>query len=449
MNFLFQKHKDKMAAFHVYNYNLLSTKLCDPKYHNKCEVQYLSTQHRWPLIQNRLLEQVNQNSIICVQELSEDWITLFLPFFSKLEYTFVYDSQWLGVGIAFPTKKYQLRKVDMASIGDTIKKECQLVPQVKYSALKTALFGLGQYLLTWMPAAFRPKVVEDMWGLAAKRVNRVVGVTLFDYAKQKEFKVFTYHMPCEFTKPDLMNIQAAALVTYIQKQNKETKENKNSSYLIPAKRSKSQDEGTTIIKRSKSREETSMKNSSPKTSFGETSFGEVLREEEFPSKRSKSEEGSTLTYRSKSTSPKGKYETKSEVTSPKGKNKLETKEIPYVLAGDFNSTHNSIVYNMITSGATPDFPISSLYKKLPTYKLNSLSSAYFALLRREPIYTNYSHTVMAKEAFRDTIDYIFFSSGLNCVKVLPTREDLPSSTFPNEEEPSDHLPLGASFEFEE
>jgi len=125
----------------------------------------------------------------------------------------------------------------------------------------------------------------------------------------------------------------------------------------------------------------------------------------------------------------------------------ESKDVPYILAGDFNSIPDSSVYNLITGIRLPFFPSSATYSKVPTFRLtDGIFSAYKVVNGKEPAYTNYSHTKISATPFQNTIDYIF-SRGFTTVSVLTVREDMPTSTFPNAEEPSDHLPVGAEFEF--
>ena len=121
-------------------------------------------------------------------------------------------------------------------------------------------------------------------------------------------------------------------------------------------------------------------------------------------------------------------------------------QLPYIVAGDFNAVPSSSVYKMITLGVNPRISVSKVYKSVPKFFITSLISAYFALQGREPEYTNYSQTKNMPIFFKDTIDYIFYRK-MRVEKVLHVRDDFPTSTFPNEEEPSDHLPIGATLNF--
>lgn len=315
----------------VYNYNLLSTKLCDPSWHLNCNPDHLKTSFRWALLSERFQQQIKLCSIICMQELSEEWICILVPFFKNNNYCFVYDSQWLGVGIAFLNNKYTINSMNLVSVGEIIKKDCK-----SYTPLSKPIQYLNK-VISW----FRAPPSEDSWVAAGKKSNRFIGLNLTEFDSKQPFYVFTYHMPCDFKRNDVMNIQAAALISNIQK---------------------------------------------------------------------------------------------------------IAGELPYIVAGDFNSVPTSSVYRMITLGIMPIFPVSKIYKYIPLFSITSLISVYFAFQRREPEYTNYSYTKPMDQPFKETIDYIFCSK-MRIEKVLSVRDDLPQTTFPNEQEPSDHLPIGATLEF--
>ena len=324
--------------FRVFNYNLLSTRLVDPEFHSRCNPDYLKTEYRWDLIEVKLWNETRRKSIICVQELSEDWICLLMPFFHKQKYTFVYDSQFLGVGIAFPSEVYDLNQMSMICVGEELAKLCTPI-------IKTRITWI-EYLLGFF---FKQKTEEDIWELAKNKRNRIIGAFLFDKQNKEFFYVFNNHSPCDFFNPPLMTIHGHMLLKIV---------------------------------------------------------------------------------------------------------KEKSEGLPYVLTGDFNSKPDSHVYSMITKNqgylTTENSPGSKKHSFLPIFHfgISSLVSAYFAKNGRNPAYTNFSHTKRSKVQFMDTIDYIFFTSDkLLCTEVDPIREDFPLSTFPNKEEPSDHLPLGACFQF--
>lgn len=112
--------------------------------------------------------------------------------------------------------------------------------------------------------------------------------------------------------------------------------------------------------------------------------------------------------------------------------------------GDFNSLKGSSVYDLIidrkiTGG---DFNLYDYSPMNAGFKHTTrFSDAY---LGQDLTFTNFTPT------FKGTIDYIFFSEGLNLTGVLsPVEDDYTENTvgFPNIHFPSDHILIGARFSF--
>lgn len=301
----------------IYTYNLLSPKL----YHS----DILTTEVRWAMIRKRLLIQIPKECIFCLQELSQEWIFYLIPFFSGNGYTFIYDSKYLGVGIAFPTTKYSLASMNMIYIGDALKERCTIEKR-NMRSIKTKFIRKCSKLIP-----------QDVWLQAITKRKRLLGLTLIDVKTSKQFNVFTYQMPFIDVHRHLMNIHAAVLLTVVQ---------------------------------------------------------EIS----------------------------GVY--------------------PYIITGDFNSIPQSSVYSMITEGKVPNFPRSTLFDSVPNFegKINPLQSAYVTLTGQEPVYTR-----VEEGKYPRTNDYIFHTTNLVIKDVLPVRNNLADTVFPNSREPSDHLPLGATF----
>jgi mRNA deadenylase 3'-5' endonuclease subunit Ccr4 len=311
----------------VYTYNLLSTKLASADWHVGCAMEHLMTEHRWRIIKDRLSVCVKAGSIVCVQELSEEWITKLLVYFHSLKYTFVYDSAFLGVGIAFP-QTYNLENVSIVAVGDAIKTRCKVLPKPSH------FFGR---ILEYLRSLFH-KEVSDAWQLAIQRKNRYLGVALSD--EKCSFNVYTYHMPCAFNNPPLMAIHASGLLSLVQK---------------------------------------------------------------------------------------------------------EADGKPYIIAGDFNSNVNSEVYKMITQGGKTSTS-SKKFLSVPQYSLLAMKSAYFEYNGSEPVFTCNSVSKTTNQLFQATIDYIFYSKHFRVVHTSSTATVLPTRPFPDENEASDHIMIGATLE---
>lgn len=122
---------------------------------------------------------------------------------------------------------------------------------------------------------------------------------------------------------------------------------------------------------------------------------------------------------------------------------------PLVLAGDFNSEPDSSVYQLLTQGAIQEGNVDiqaaehyGLKVDLPlVYPPLCLSSVMSDILGKEPDYTN----VNDEMEFVATLDYIMHT-GLRVEGALDVFPEQPL-TLPNEQVPSDHIPLCALFSF--
>jgi len=110
---------------------------------------------------------------------------------------------------------------------------------------------------------------------------------------------------------------------------------------------------------------------------------------------------------------------------------------------NFNKTINGLL--KISKEIYEKFMFRSAYDN---YRKEIKQNGHFCFLRNHPKYTNYTNK------FIDTIDYIFYSKGLNKLKILkiPNIEDEVKSNkidmfLPNEKHPSDHLKLVVNFEY--
>jgi CCR4-NOT transcription complex subunit 6 len=128
------------------------------------------------------------------------------------------------------------------------------------------------------------------------------------------------------------------------------------------------------------------------------------------------------------------------------------RNLPLILCGDFNSLVNSSVYELLSTGqvevgedvfgpqANPQNILPQSHQLI--HHLN-LISAYSAIA--EPKYTNYTGH------FIGVLDYIFYTRNLlRCSSCLDVDDEMllhKQTALPNQQYPSDHLPLVAEMEF--
>eukprot|EP00040_Diaphanoeca_grandis_P031405 m.187902 g.187902 ORF g.187902 m.187902 type:complete len:675 (-) comp32321_c1_seq1:56-2080(-) len=135
------------------------------------------------------------------------------------------------------------------------------------------------------------------------------------------------------------------------------------------------------------------------------------------------------------------------------------KDIPLVLAGDFNSLPGSGAYRLITEGQlSVNDPHAMVSREdmmcgisLPYPNLAHqivLESAYKKIYGGEPMFTNFTSEPVS---FSGTLDYIFYTEktlDVACVMPLPSFDACRKEVaLPNSIYPSDHLPLTACFSF--
>ncbi len=133
---------------------------------------------------------------------------------------------------------------------------------------------------------------------------------------------------------------------------------------------------------------------------------------------------------------------------------VQSKGMPYVLAGDFNFKPNSPYYSMYTRGVLMDkvedmtektYGKASFVEHFPgdtwTPSCKRMKSAY-AEQGGEPPYTN--HAKKKDGAFTGCLDYLFYD-GLTCVSVDKLPDAPGCASYPSSTEPSDHLMVAAEF----
>lgn len=140
--------------------------------------------------------------------------------------------------------------------------------------------------------------------------------------------------------------------------------------------------------------------------------------------------------------------------------------VSVLLTGDFNSSPGTLIYKLLTDGRVKWYSheqlvdIDTLNRTVNNYTTTlatpiferhvtvgipfHFQSAIGSVLGKEMDWSNRT------EKFTDTIDYIFYySTQLRPIQVLPCPELLQKyeSFLPNENFPSDHIPLGCRLEW--
>lgn len=123
---------------------------------------------------------------------------------------------------------------------------------------------------------------------------------------------------------------------------------------------------------------------------------------------------------------------------------------PLIFAGDFNSQPTDPVYDLYCKGWDHTFEkhpdLYDIFRCLPQLNPGTRVKSVYAECGGEPEYTNRVITKHNPSCFEGTLDYIFYHGDVNpiIVDLVVCPKD---RYFPNLEEPSDHLMIGARFVF--
>ncbi len=329
-----------MSNHRFVTYNILSSSYSEAEHFVKCLRHDLNPETRLKRVIDKLLPEMAQNSIICLQEVSTLWAGEFHSFFAEHGYHLVTGlygrpkSGYMGVSIAFPLGKYQILEAKIERLSDRR-------DWPKLSPVKMAGRNLLQALVSLWKKKLAKKL-EHPIAHAKRRMNQFIFLRLRDKETKEEFAVATYHMPCVYYAPQVMTIHTALLIQVIQ---------------------------------------------------------ELAKNDAF------------------------------------------------VITGDFNIRPKEPQYQLITTGSMdsndPAYPLIVSGDRWRPEIHSPLRSAYREAFGQEPQFTNYAQT-RKKPPFQETLDYIWLSPQWQVVSALPlpTRDHVTSS-FPNAEQPSDHMMLAA------
>jgi len=389
----------------ICTYNILSSHLAEPSYFTSCDPVNLDASKRFLKIKAKLDEEVSQNAIICLQEVSISWAGPLYAFFAERGYAMVSTSygnvmnNFMGVAIAVPTSMYSIIDADIRRIAENIDFS---IPERErgdfYNSTKSFnnnsnnnknknvvkedggfiqnLFQRAKSIISFSSSidddkklTQSPKNIKNVtstedeenervlsyWRDAGGRKNQMICLKLKPISsspekEDKSFVIGTYHMPCAYRRPPMMMVHCALSAQHI------------------------------------------------------TDFADGC---------------------------------------------------PYIYAGDFNIKPQDAMYKLLTQGSVesshPTMPvILDSFKYTGPWRCNleqPFRSSYVLANGREPDFTNFAQ-IKSEDPFIDTLDYIFISSEWNVesVKTLPIRGNI-KGPLPSSDEPSDHVMLSAKLSF--
>lgn len=160
---------------------------------------------------------MDQGSIVCLQEVSEQWAAQLHAVFQNNGYHFVHRlygppfQGYMGVGIAFSNARYNLVDADIVRVSDT--RNWPKVAKPSDAPLARAGRAIVDFVRTVKRSVLRQKPYKpptDPVVYARKRFNTLVSVRLAPKTESNNnLVVTTYHMPCAYFAPPVMNMHVA------------------------------------------------------------------------------------------------------------------------------------------------------------------------------------------------------------------------------------------------
>jgi mRNA deadenylase 3'-5' endonuclease subunit Ccr4 len=191
------KAKGLSDSVRIVTYNVLSSNLAAPSWFLACKPENLDASNRLKKIKTKLKIEMENDAVICIQEISAYWAGSFHTFFSQHNYhliTGLYGNRmngYMGVAVAVPLKKYEIRDVNITRIADTKRtpKKIVEVPSFIKSLIKKIIQTVSSFLLSLVMLLKLYKPPLDVWDNALYRTNQMVCCRLYDREQEKEFVV--------------------------------------------------------------------------------------------------------------------------------------------------------------------------------------------------------------------------------------------------------------------
>jgi len=478
-------------SIRVVSYNVLSSELARPSYYTSYDPSHLDKHNRLSKVLKKLNDEIihnnqsnndtsqNQSSqnpkrqtIICLQEVSNEWAGHFHTFFANHRYHFVtgmYGTKfngYMGVGIAYPIDHFETVQVDMCRLSDHRIGGWPRPPSQQTDAETETESESTSSLLQSRVVTVATTLTTSIGNLARKVQSKI--------RKSKNFMwthiPFMKHHTSEIIEPwDKSEYRHNMMVSICLKP-------KHDNLVKSSKEDATYTDTVTDA-------DTESLSTSSTTPFWVSTYhmpcifyvpAVMTIHAEMAAKHIQTL-ASLKSFNSSSSSRQGHDDHDHE------NNNDNIPTNPYILCGDFNIQPNSPQYHLLTTGKL-DVPTNDT--NYPPIKhgmewkstIQPMYSAYAhhyrhhhpKLQHKEPNYTNYAQ-VKDEDPFIGTLDYIFLSQS-HPWKVLHVQppsssndEDVVNENtneeeknkqetvgkegpFPNSIEPSDHLLISADLD---
>lgn len=220
------------ATFSVATYNLLSQALCNPTSYPACDAADLDPELRFARVLQRLAPEIMKGSIICLQEVSMSWLPRLHKALECQNYRCVYTNygqrfnNYMGILTAFPSSEYGLLEWKVECPADHMTNRQGVAVHTGETSQNTtwnisnlvpgSLLHLCNSAVGWMNTSSPPTTAhtdrtnQSDIQRACCKWNRLLMVCLRHQKTDTQIVVGNYHVPCEYTRPNVILLHTAA-----------------------------------------------------------------------------------------------------------------------------------------------------------------------------------------------------------------------------------------------
>jgi mRNA deadenylase 3'-5' endonuclease subunit Ccr4 len=188
----------------IVQYNLLCPNLANKKtYPLNHEHDLDANVRRERILEDKIFPHISENAIFCLQEFPPSWVGPFHTFFSKYNYHMVYGNYGfhMGVLLAYPYDHYTAIDTKLIHVGSTLE-----VPRItKPNFIWAWILSLLMFLSATFKKYYEKKTFDPLI-YVSKRQNLLILCKLKHEDTNTIVNVATYHMPCAFWAPKVMDI---------------------------------------------------------------------------------------------------------------------------------------------------------------------------------------------------------------------------------------------------
>lgn len=210
---MLESARTPLPVARIVSYNILSSHLCEADHYIKCKPEDLDPPTRRKRVEALLTQHMDKQAVICLQEVSVQWVGELTPFFERAGYTFVTGNYgnafngYMGVALAWPTSRFTCEEMSVTKLADT-KPWPELAKKDKKkeegSKVAKALGGAWASIRTLWAKPSKPPF--DVWHETKRRHNFMASAKLRCKKSGVTFAVSTYHMPCLFGSDEKVQV---------------------------------------------------------------------------------------------------------------------------------------------------------------------------------------------------------------------------------------------------